>query len=37
MQDSVDYLGHLIDAEGIHAAPGKITAIIEAPKPNNMQ
>ena len=37
MQDSVDYLGHLIDAEGIHAAPGKITAIMEAPKPNNVQ
>ena len=37
MRDSVTYLGHLINAEGIHATPEKIKAIVEAPMPTNVQ
>ena len=36
-QTSVEYLGHKIDAEGIHALPSKIDAIVRAPKPRNIQ
>ena len=37
MRDSVAYLGHLVDAEGIHATPEKIAAIVKAPMPMNVQ
>ena len=37
MQDSVEYLGHRFDAEGLHALPGKIEAITNAPEPRNLQ
>ena len=37
MRASVTYLGHLINAEGIHATPEKIKAIVEAPMPTNVQ
>ena len=37
MCNSVTYLGHLIDSEGIHATPDKIKAIVEAPIPTNVQ
>ena len=33
---SVDYLGHIIDGEGIHPTDEKMTAIIEAPQPSNV-
>ncbi len=33
---SVEYLGYLIDAEGLHLTQEKIRAIQEAPKPNNV-
>lgn len=33
---SVEYLGHAIDAEGLHTAPSKITAIVDAPPPQNI-
>ncbi|XP_029696863.1 uncharacterized protein K02A2.6-like [Takifugu rubripes] len=33
---SVEYLGHVIDAEGLHTAPSKITAIVDAPPPQNI-
>ena len=36
MQSSVEYLGHVIDANGVHAAQSKITAIQEAPVPTNL-
>ena len=36
MQDSVEYLGHKIDAEGIHATPEKLAAICRAPTPCNV-
>ena len=36
IQDSVDYLGHHIDAQGIHTYPSKVEAITKAPAPNNV-
>jgi len=36
LMPSVDYLGHLIDASGIQALPGKVKAIQEAPPPQNV-
>ena len=36
MQDSVDYLGHQSDAQGVHTSPSKVEAITEAPAPNNV-
>ena len=36
MQSSVEYLGHVIDANGVHAAQSKITAIQEPPVPTNL-
>ncbi|KAK3739921.1 hypothetical protein QZH41_004932 [Actinostola sp. cb2023] len=33
MQDQVQFLGHLIDAEGVHPAPEKVRAIVDAPVP----
>ncbi|XP_039469023.1 uncharacterized protein K02A2.6-like [Oreochromis aureus] len=35
-QSSVEYLGHVSDANGLHAAPSKITAIVDAPPPQNV-
>jgi len=35
-QSSVEYLGHVIDAQGLHTAPSKITAIVDAPPPQNV-
>ena len=37
MQDSVQYLGHCIDAQGVHTTPDKITAIQKAPIPQNVK
>ena len=36
MQDSVVYLGHKIDDEGIHPSEEKVSAILEAPAPKNI-
>lgn len=36
MADSVEYLGHRIDAQGIHALPDKLEAISKAPVPKNV-
>ena len=35
LQDSVEYLGHIIDAEGLHTSPKKVEAVLQAPKPTN--
>ncbi|XP_024154359.1 uncharacterized protein K02A2.6, partial [Oryzias melastigma] len=35
-QDSVEYLGHIIDAAGLHKSPEKVRAIVEAPTPSNV-
>ena len=37
MQESVQYLGHRLDAEGIRATPEKVAAITNAPLPKNVQ
>ena len=37
LQPAVEYLGHKIDAEGLHALPSKIEAIVHAPEPCNVQ
>jgi hypothetical protein len=36
MMDSVEFLGHGVDAEGIHALPEKIRAVEQAPLPKNV-
>ncbi|CAM4547477.1 unnamed protein product [Caretta caretta] len=35
-QPSVEYLGHITDAAGLHKAPAKVKAIVEAPPPRNV-
>ena len=37
LTDSVHYLGHRIDAEGIHTSGDKLDAILNAPTPKNVQ
>ena len=37
MKTSVEYLGHLIDAEGLHATSSKLEAVMQAPAPRNVQ
>ena len=34
---SVEYLGHLIDQDGIRPLPSKVAAIVKAPAPTNLQ
>ena len=36
LQDSVEYLGHVISSEGIRMIPTKVKAIVEAPYPQNV-
>ena len=35
-QSSVEYLGHLVDAEGLHTLPSKLEAILQSPEPQNV-
>lgn len=35
-QSSVEYLGHVIDARGLHTASSKIKAIVDAPPPKDL-
>ena len=37
MKELVDYLGHHIDSQGVHASPSKVKAIVQAPSPKNVQ
>jgi hypothetical protein len=37
MRSTVEYLGHLIDALGIHPLPSKVDTIVNAPAPTNVQ
>ena len=37
MAKSVEYLGHLIDAEGLHTFTAKVDAIVQASSPRNLQ
>ena len=36
MQDKVEYLGHCIDATGVHTSPIKVEVISKAPAPKNV-
>ena len=36
MQESVEYLGHIVDAQGLHATPEKLQTIEEAPAPEDV-
>ena len=36
MLPSVSYLGHVINAEGLHTAESKVQAVVEAPEPRNV-
>ncbi len=36
MQSSIEYLGHVIDSQGLHPTEQKIRAIKNAPKPTNI-
>lgn len=35
-QPSVEFFIHVIDSEGLHKAPSKVKAIVEAPAPQNV-
>ena len=35
LQDSLEYCGHVLTKYGVHEAPDKITAIVDAPRPTN--
>ena len=37
MSTSVEYLGHVVDAQGLHTTLGKVEAISQAPEPTNVQ
>uniref|UniRef100_A0A1X7STR7 Reverse transcriptase/retrotransposon-derived protein RNase H-like domain-containing protein n=1 Tax=Amphimedon queenslandica TaxID=400682 RepID=A0A1X7STR7_AMPQE len=34
LRESVEYLGHVIDAHGLHTAPNELKAIVDAPEPS---
>ena len=36
-EDAVEYVGHRADAQGVHTSTKKLKAILEAPKPRNVQ
>lgn len=36
LQDEVEYLGHQVDAEGLHLVESKVRAIAEAPSPTTV-
>jgi len=37
LKESVQYLGYVVDAQGLHTAPDKIYAITDAPSPKTQQ
>lgn len=36
LKEKVEYLGHILDATGLHASPSKVQAIKQAPAPKNV-
>ena len=36
LKDQVEYLGHIVDALGVHTTPDKLQAVKEAPTPKNV-
>ena len=37
MVSSVTFLGHKVDKDGLHILPDKISAVVNAPTPRNIQ
>ena len=37
LKESVEYLGHKLDASGLHPLSSKVEAIVQAPEPQNVQ
>ena len=37
MKQSIQYLGHVVDAQRLHTSPDKVKAIKEAPRPTIWQ
>ena len=37
LRPSVEYLGHCVDATGLHTTPSKVEAVKESPQPRNVQ
>ena len=37
LQTSVEYLGHQVDADGLHTLDSKLQAVVEAPAPRDVQ
>ena len=37
MQDSIEYLGHVVDKQGIHPNPKKVDAILQAKTPKDQK
>ena len=37
LQDSVEYLGHVIDRNGLHTSSDKVEAVLKAPRPKNVR
>ncbi len=37
LQDKVEYLGHVLDAEGLHASDSKVEAVLKVPNPKNVK
>ena len=35
MKQSVQYLGHVVDAQGLHTSPDKVEVIKETPQPKS--
>ncbi|PNY01861.1 retrotransposon-related protein, partial [Trifolium pratense] len=36
-QESIEYLGHIVSSQGVHADPGKIEAMVNWPQPNTVK
>ena len=36
-QDSIDYLGHIVDKQGVHTNPAKVKAMVETPSPTSKE
>jgi len=37
MEASFDYLGHKVDADGLHPTKQRVASILESKKPNNVE
>ncbi len=37
LQPSVEYLGHIVDKQGLHATPDQVKAVVDAPSPKDVE